>query len=102
MITPTASKSRETLAHYTEKLTNSLMIVTTTILVITYAFYTVSIDIKLLITLPVVLYAIFRYLYFIYSKPIIAANPELAFKDKRFVISVIAWFLVTLLLLYIK
>lgn len=95
-----AATCRNTLSQYTEKIMNSLMIVTTTILIIAYTIYTLTVDIKLLFTLPVVIYGIFRYFYFVYKKPLIAANPEQAFKDKRFMLSLILWFVITLAVLY--
>ena len=95
-----AALHRATLSYYTKSLTNSLMTITTTTLVISYTFYTLSVDNKLLFTLPVVLYGIFRYFYFIYAKPSIAASPELVFKDARFMLSLILWFALTLAILY--
>lgn len=95
-----ASMYRNTLSYYTEELTNSMMVITTTALVISYTFYTLSVDNKLLFTLPFVLYGIFRYFYFIYTKPIIAANPELVFKDARFMLSLAFWLVTTFSILY--
>lgn len=91
---------RNTLSYYTEEITNSLMIITTTALVISYTFYTLSVDNRLLFTLPFVLYGIFRYFYFIYTKPIIAANPELVFRDARFMLSLVFWLVITFSILY--
>lgn len=95
-----ASKHRNTLTYYTENITNSLIAITTAIIIITYSFYTISAEPKLLLTLPLVLYAIFRYFYFIYTDSPIARNPELAFKDSRLIASLVLWALITLIALY--
>lgn len=97
-----ALKYRSTLSYYTEDLTNSLMIITTTILIVSYTFYTLSMGNKLILTLPVVLYGIFRYFKFVYQNPLTASKPELVFKDARLMLALILWAFMTIALLYLN
>jgi|SRR3989338_2107834 len=91
---------RNTLSYYTEDITAALMIITTAILIAAYTFYTLTVDDKLVVTLPIVLYAIFRYFQFIYTNSKIARNPELALTDRKFVITLILWILTAFAVLY--
>lgn len=95
-----AADHRSTLLHYTEKITDPLMTIATTTLVISYTLYALTVDAKLLLTLPMVLYGILRYLYFIYTKPLIAANPELVFRDGRLMLSLVLWLVLTFFVIY--
>ena len=95
-----AHMHRNTLSYYTNDMTFSLMIITTTILIVAYTFYTLTVDNKLIFTLPVVLYAIFRYFQFVYTNSKIARNPELVLTDKRFVAALIVWLVMTFVILY--
>ncbi len=91
---------RNTLSYYTEEMTTALMIITTVILIVAYTFYTLTVDYKLIFTIPVVLYALFRYSQFIYTNSKIARNPELVLTDKRFVAALILWTAITFAVLY--
>ncbi|MEK6891698.1 MAG: UbiA prenyltransferase family protein [Nanoarchaeota archaeon] len=91
---------RNTLSYYTEEMTTALMIITTVILIVAYTFYTLTVDYKLIFTIPVVLYALFRYSQFIYTNSKIARNPELVLTDKRFVATLILWIAITFAVLY--
>ena len=91
---------RKTLSYYTEDMTTALMIITTTILIVAYTFYTLTVDNKLIITLPIVLYAIFRYFQFIYANSRISRNPELALTDIRFAVALVLWTILVFIVLY--
>ncbi|HLC61386.1 MAG TPA: UbiA prenyltransferase family protein [Candidatus Nanoarchaeia archaeon] len=95
-----AAMHRNTLAQYTQEMTTALMIITTTILIIAYTFYTLTVDHELMFTVPVVLYALFRYFQFVYSNSKIARNPELALTDRRFAAALILWTAITFAVLY--
>ena len=95
-----AAMHRNTLSYYTQEITTALMIITTTILIIAYTFYTLTVDNKLMFTIPIVLYALFRYFQFVYANSKIARNPELALIDKRFVAALILWTAITFAVLY--
>ena len=95
-----AAMHRNTLSYYTQEITTALMIITTTILIIAYTFYTLTVDNKLMFTIPIVLYALFRYFQFVYANSKIARNPELALADKRFAAALILWIVITFAVLY--
>ncbi len=87
--------------NYSPELTNALMLISTTTLIISYSLYSfLSQQNKLLITLPFVLYGIFRFLYLVYSGSIIARQAERFWTDTRLVFSICLWGLVTLIILY--
>ena len=94
--------TRKTLKIYTKDLTNSLMLISTTLLIISYALYSFLSDHQnLLYTLPFALFVIFRYYYLITQGSIIARNPEKLFKDKNIVIGTLLWIILTAVLIYI-
>lgn len=98
-----ASKSREALAHYTKEGVHGLMILTTSLLVMSYSLYSFLSDKKgLLLTLPFALYVIFRYFSLVYSGSKTARNPELVIKDPKLLLGGLLWALSAFLLLYWK
>jgi len=95
-------KYRVTLKHYTKKITDSLMIIATVSLIISYSLYSFLSQYQwLLITIPIAMYTILRYLHLIYSGSNIPRNPEKVIKDSRMVISVVIWFVMILFLIYL-
>lgn len=92
---------RKVLKYYSREITNSLMIVTTSLLVISYGLYTFLSNFKTLIwTLPIALYVIFRYTYLVYSGSQISRHPEKSFKDYRLVIGIVLWLVSVFLIIY--
>jgi 4-hydroxybenzoate polyprenyltransferase len=97
-----AHKTRAALKFYNNHLDQALMIISTTLLVISYALYSfLSQSQNLLYTLPFALFVIFRYLALIYSGSMIARHPEKIIKDKQILIGVLIWILLTAVLIYI-
>ena len=97
-----ASATRETLKDYNKELTNSLMIISTTLLIISYALYSfLSEHQNLLYTLPFALFVIFRYYYLIMQGSIIARQPEKVITDKSVIIGTLLWVIITAILIYI-
>ncbi|MBW2977450.1 decaprenyl-phosphate phosphoribosyltransferase [Candidatus Woesearchaeota archaeon] len=97
-----AVKHREVLEYYPKKITNSMMIISTTMLLLSYALYSfLNNQINLLLTFPFAIYVVFRYLYLIYKGSIIARHPEKAYKDKRLVISSILLTISIFIALYV-
>jgi len=82
---------RRVLRFYTKEITNSLMIVATSSLIISYALYSFLSNFNLLWTIPFTFYVIFRYVYLIYSGSVIARHPEKVVKDYRMVIGILLW-----------
>lgn len=97
-----AAKTRKVLQDYTPELTNSLMVITTALLIISYALYSFLSEHNYLIhTLPFALFVIFRFYYLIISGSKIARNPEKMVKDRPILIGIILWVLITVFLIYI-
>lgn len=96
-----ATTQRKTLQAYTPETTARLSTLATTALVISYTLYVFfGQHHKLLITLPIALYTIFRYEHFINTGNIIARQPEKVFKDWRMLTAMTAWFVLTIIVLY--
>jgi 4-hydroxybenzoate polyprenyltransferase len=96
-----ASRTRKVLKEYDNGITNYLMIISTALLMMSYALYCfMSNHQNLLFTLPFALYVVFRYFYLINVGSIIARHPEKVFKDKEMIIGILLWALLTFLILY--
>ncbi len=97
-----AGETKKVLTEYTLEMTNILMTVSITLLIISYALYSFLSEHALLImTLPFALYTIFRYHYLIGSKSVVARNPEKIIKDQPILVGMVLWLLVTGLIIYI-
>jgi 4-hydroxybenzoate polyprenyltransferase len=95
-----ATWHRNTLSAYPPEVTNRLMAVTTSSLILSYASYVFFGEHHgLAITLPVALYAIFRYQQLIENSPI-GRHPEKVFFDRRMLVAMGLWSVLTLFALY--
>ncbi len=96
-----AEQTRKVLKDYNEGITSALMIISTTLLIISYALYSFLSDHKnLLFTLPFALFVIFRYFSFVYSGSVVARHPEKIFFDRPIMVGVLLWGLMTFVILY--
>ncbi len=96
-----SEKIRKTLTNYTKELTNTLMIISTTLLILCYALYSFfSQHTGLLITLPFAWYTIIRYFNLVQQGHKIARQPEKTIFDKRIMLSAGIWTILTFLILY--
>jgi len=92
---------RSTLSSYSPEVVSRLSALATTALVVSYTLYVFFGEHKLLyITLPVALYAIFRYEGLISSGNKIARNPEYVFTDLRMIAAMLIWAVLTFAVLY--
>ncbi|MBI4983108.1 UbiA family prenyltransferase, partial [Candidatus Woesearchaeota archaeon] len=97
-----AAETRKVLEEYNNGLTNSLMIISTTLLIISYALYSFLSEHKyLLITLPFAIFVIFRFFFLTNKGSEIARQPEKIIKDRYMVIGIIIWILITTLIIYL-
>ncbi len=97
-----AAKYKEVLKVYSKENTTALMIVSTALLIITYAFYSFSSEYsRLIFTLPFALYAIFRYFTLVFTGSEIARHPEKGIKDIRLVIGGLLWLVSVLIIIYL-
>src|SRR3989338_3847813 len=96
-----AASTRTILKEYDTGLTNSLMIISTTLLVISYALYSfLSEHPDLLYTLPFALFVIFRFYYLINSGSVISRHPEKVLSYRSMLIGIILWVVVTGMMIY--
>ncbi|MBI2102566.1 UbiA family prenyltransferase [Candidatus Woesearchaeota archaeon] len=97
-----AGMTKKVLQEYTPEITNTLMIISTTLLIISYALYSFLSEHPLLIaTLPLALYSIFRFYNLITSGSSIARNPEKSIKDVPLLIGIIIWVLTAAAVVYL-
>jgi 4-hydroxybenzoate polyprenyltransferase len=93
-----ASRHRAALGAYTKALLNQLVAVVTSATVIAYAVYTVSPETvakyhgrPLYLTIPFVLYGIFRYLYLMYAEHKGGNPSEHLLRDRATLANVLLW-----------
>jgi 4-hydroxybenzoate polyprenyltransferase len=77
---------KKVLEHYSKEITVTLMVITTAMLIMSYFMYIMSLNnIMILLTLPFVLYCIFRWYQHVFNGENLARHPELAICDVRLV-----------------
>lgn len=92
--------SRFSLNNYSVYMIDQMINVTSTALIISYSLYTFLTEhYYLMITIPISIYGIFRYLFLTYEKNI-GGNPELMFKDKPMLLCILLWVIIVILILY--
>jgi 4-hydroxybenzoate polyprenyltransferase len=103
-----AKQTRPIFEHYNLALLDDMMRFVTTSTFITYLLYTIEVDagkvygIQLaLITVPFVLYGLLRYLYLIHVRNEGSAPDEVLLKDRPLQLTIIAWGISFISLLYI-
>lgn len=96
---------RRILLEYSPQLLDQMMTIVTSATVMAYSLYTFQSTTgnhRLMITIPFVLYGIFRYLYLIYMKMEGGSPEEILLKDKHILGAVALCVLSTLALLYLS
>jgi len=101
-----AINHRKTLDGYTVPLLNQYIMVILTAILITYTFYTFSAhpgqsNYAMMLTLPFVVYGIFRYLYLIQSDLTTSSPEEVLLKDRPLQIAIALWGLSVIAIIYI-
>lgn len=103
-----ASEHRRSLEKYSPYLLDQLIGVVTASAVITYLFYTLSADVSaklgtnyLFVTVPFVIYGIFRYLYLVHKEERGGSPTTLLLTDKPLLIDVLLWLATVIIILYI-
>jgi len=97
-----AHRHRKVLKYYNDKITDFLLLIATTLLIVSYALFSfLSQHYGLIWTLPVSLYVILRYFYLITSGSKIARNPELFVMDFRLVVGIFIWMILVFAFLYL-
>jgi 4-hydroxybenzoate polyprenyltransferase len=102
-----AQKHRKILSEYSPYFLDQLISVVTASTVVAYAFYTLSPEIEekfgtknMDLTIPFVLYGIFRYLYLIHQKEKGGSPTKTLLTDKPILVNIILWLISIFLLVY--
>ena len=108
MLEEGATAHRKILGHYSPYLLDQMIGVTTASVVVMYMFYTFSPEISeklgthnLYLTIPFVVYGIFRYLYLIHKKEKGGSPTRVLITDIPILVTVILWLLTSILILYL-
>ena len=106
-LTGNAAAHRPILAEYSEGFLDQMISVVTASTVTAYALYTMSAETvgkfhtRLLpLTLPFVLYGIFRYLYLLYRRDLGGNPSDLLVNDRALLVDALLWMLATLAIIY--
>jgi 4-hydroxybenzoate polyprenyltransferase len=106
-LTGDAAAHRPILAEYSEAFLDQMISVVTASTVTTYALYTMSSETvakfhtRLLpLTLPFVLYGIFRYLYLLYRRDLGGNPSDLLVTDRGLLLDALLWMVTTLAIIY--
>lgn len=107
--------TRTTLAHYTETMLSEMSTTLTSAMLVTYSLYAFFISSPegatfspataeprsfMMITIPFVVYAVFRYLYLVHRKQVGESVEEAFFVDVPFASSIVAWALLCYVIIY--
>jgi 4-hydroxybenzoate polyprenyltransferase len=100
-----ANAHRQSLQEYNLSLLDHAITIVTASTLLTYALYTFSApnlppDHSMMLTIPFVLYGIFRYLYLIHVKGMGGAPEEIVFSDRPLQITVLLWGVSVVLVMY--
>lgn len=100
-----AGEHRAILKEYSSELVREMIAVVTSAVVVSYSLYTITYE-KLpqnhfmALTIPFVLYGVFRYMYLVYRRDEGGSPEELLLKDVPLLVCVVLWGLSSMLILY--
>ena len=91
---------------YSVTLLDELIMIIVTATIMTYALYTFSAEglpenHTMMLTIPFLLYGMFRYLYLIHVKGEVAPPDEMLFRDRPLLLTVLLWGAAVVTVLYI-
>jgi 4-hydroxybenzoate polyprenyltransferase len=98
------TSSRPVLEHYSLPFLDQMVSLVTTGTVISYAIYTVNsplIGSRMMLTIPPVIYGIFRYLYLIYDRSDDRSTSQMVSEDKGMIAAGASFVVIAFLLLYV-
>jgi 4-hydroxybenzoate polyprenyltransferase len=105
LLTNQADTHRAVLANYNLPLIDQMISIVSTSTIVSYSFYTFSAENLpknhlMMLTIPFVLYGVFRYLYLIHVMHEGGAPDELVFKDRPLLFTFILWGIAAVSVLY--
>lgn len=100
-----ASEHREVLAGYSIPLLNQYLMVVLGATLITYCLYTFNAhpsgnSYAMMLTIPFVLYGLFRYLFILQNSDLAAAPEEVLLKDRPLQVAVLLWAISVVVIIY--
>lgn len=101
-----ANNHRESLGEYTIPLLDQFILIVTAATLVAYTLYTFSApnlppNHMMMLTVPFVLYAVFRYLYLVYVKGLGGEPEEIVLRDRPLQVGVLLWGLAVILIMYL-
>jgi 4-hydroxybenzoate polyprenyltransferase len=103
-----ATDHRKSLSEYSPYFLDQMISVVTASTVVAYAFYTISPEIEqklgtkhMDLTIPFVLYGVFRYLYLIHQKEGGGSPTKMLLNDKPILANIILWLVAVILIVYV-
>lgn len=106
LLTDNAIEHRKSLEHYSTPFLDQMISVVTASTVVAYAFYTLSPEVVdkfgthwLSLTIPFVLYGVFRYLYLIFHKEMGGSPTKLLLTDPPLLLCVLLWMVSVLMVI---
>ncbi len=97
-----AISHREVLNDFSIEMLEKMITIVTSALIMSYSLYTfLSNNTWMMLTIPIIIYGIFRYIFLIYSKNA-DEEPETMFKDIGMITCIILWVVSTVGIIYVK
>ena len=103
-----ATDHRKSLSEYSPYFLDQMISVVTASTVVAYAFYTLSPEVKVKLgaghmelTIPFVLYGVFRYLYLIHQKEGGGSPTKMLLTDRPILVNIILWLAAVVLVVYV-
>ena len=96
-----AAKGRSVLEHYPLPFLDQLLSVVTTATILAYSTYTFTASSSpyFMLTIPFVIYGVFRYLYLVHNKNLGESPEEILLTDPPMIINIILWLLSCILII---
>lgn len=95
-----AGDHRKILDGYSTEMLDQMINITTSALIMSYSLYTFFTGkIFIMLTIPFAFYGLFRYIYLVHAENF-GGEPEMLFKDKGMLLSMILWVVLVLVVLY--
>lgn len=97
-----AISHRKVLNDFSIDLLEKMMTIVTSALIMSYSLYTfLSNNTWMMLTIPIIIYGIFRYIFLVHSKNA-GGEPEILFKDIGMLTCIILWVISTVGIIYVK
>jgi 4-hydroxybenzoate polyprenyltransferase len=103
-----AVNHREVLGHYTKKYLDAIMIAVSATTLLAYTIYTCTVEVverlgtdKLYVTLPFVVYGLFRYLYLVYHRQTGGDPSKTLMQDVPLMVTVALWGAANVAIIYV-